>query len=275
VAFLARLGGRLSETYVFRVVKADTESQAGNYAGGLAFTAFVSMFPLMLGLLAIVGFAVSDPHARAQFETALLSFFPRDASRGLHDALSGIHRFSGVFGIIGLVGFVWTGSSLFTGMEWTLGRMTGVGQRDFLRQRAMALVMTVVFVVVVVLVVGVNSALALAGGLPVLGPALGFAVWTAFMLVVYRAVPERTYRLIQLLRGAVLAGALMELLTLIWPLYTRLVHGFNTYGAIFALFFVLATWLYFWAQFTLLGAVVNRMRAGEPSVPGLIARPRR
>jgi membrane protein len=273
MAMVKRLINWFLETYPGRLVQAYAGSQAGNYAGGLAFTAFISMFPLLLGLLAIVGFAIDDQHIRQEVEKALLSFFPSDATGSLHDALEGIHRYSGLIGIVGLVGLLWSGSSLFTGLEWTLGRMIGARQRDFLRQRAMTLVMTVLFFVVVVLVVLANTVLSLAGGAPALGALAGLVIWVFFMATVYRAVPNRTYRLAQALPGALVAGALMELLSLAWPAYTRLVHGFSTYGAAFALFFVLATWLYFWAQFLLLGAVINRMHAGEPTARGLVGSP--
>jgi YihY family inner membrane protein len=260
-------------TYPGRLIQAYAGSQAGNYAGGLAFTAFISMFPLMLGLLAIIGLVVSSAHAQAQVENALLGFFPRNESAALRSALRGIHQYSGVLGIVGLIGLLWSGSSLFTSLEWTLGQMIGARQRGFVRQRLMALVMTVAFVVAVVAAVGVNSIVALSRGVPALEALVGGVVWVAFMALLYRAVPNRTYRLAQLWRGALLAGALMELLTLAWPLYTGLVHGFSTYGKVFALFFVLATWLYFWAQFVLIGAVANRMRAGRPGARGLVAEP--
>ena len=154
---LNRIGAVLARTYPVRLAMAFGDSQAGNYASGLAFTSFVSMFPLILGLLAV----------------------------------------------------------------------------------------------------------------------LGLVVWLAFMTAIYRLVPNRTYTVRRMWPGVLLAGVLMEALTLLWPLYTRLTHGFNTYGSAFALFFVLATWLYFFALFTLLGAVANRMHAGGPSVGGLIATPTR
>ena len=69
--------------------------------------------------------------------------------------------------------------------------------------------------------------------------------------------------------GALLAGVLMEIVTLAFPLYAKLVHGFNTYGAAFALFFLLATWLFFICQFILLGAVL----IGEPKTGGAVASP--
>ena len=41
------------------------QSQGGNYAASLAYNAFLSMFPLILGMLAVVGLIVSDPSTRA------------------------------------------------------------------------------------------------------------------------------------------------------------------------------------------------------------------
>jgi uncharacterized BrkB/YihY/UPF0761 family membrane protein len=158
-------------------------------------------------------------------------------------------------------------------MEFALGRMVGARQRDFLRQRAMTILMTGIFGLAVVATIFVNSSLSILNGVAVLGPIVGLVVWMGFMSAVYRLVPNRTYRLRQTWPGIVLAATLMELLTLLWPLYTNLAHGFSTYGQTFALFFLLATWLYFLAQFILLGAVANRMHAGQPGAHGLIAAP--
>ena len=203
----------------------------------------------------------------------MLTFFPADARTTLIGTLDVVRQHSGLLGVIGIVGLLWSGSSLFVSMEFALGRMVGARQRDFLRQRAMTLLMTIVFVVAIVATIFVNSALSVVNGVAVLGPIAGLLVWAAFMAAVYRLVPNRTYRLKEMWPGILLAATLMELLTLLWPLYTNLAHGFSTYGQTFALFFVLATWLYFLAQFILLGAVANRMHAGQPHARGLIPAP--
>ena len=267
---------RLSTTYPGRLIQAYLASQAGNYASGLAFTAFLSMFPLIVGLLAILGLVTSDPSVRSQFlNGALANFFPSDphTQQTLADALDGVRRNSGLFGAIGIAGFLWSGSSLFTTMEYALGRMLGSGQRDFLRQRGMALVMTLLFAVSVAVTIGLNSSLALLGSVPHVQPLLGLLVWMLFMAAVYRFVPNRTYRLRQMWPGVVLAATLMEALSLVWTPFAALSHNFSTYGTTFALFFLLASWLYFLSQFILLGAVAIRMHAGAPAVPGLLATP--
>jgi hypothetical protein len=85
----------------------------------------------------------------------------------------------------------------------------------------------------------------------------------ALLVALYRFVPNRKLRLRDVLPGALLAGVLIEVLSLAFPLYARIAGGFNTYGAQFGLFFLLATWFYFLAQFVLLGAVLIRIRVGD------------
>ena len=95
----------------------------------------------------------------------------------------------------------------------------------------------------------------------------------ALLVALYRFVPNRTFRLPEVLPGALLAGIAIEVVSLAFPLYAWIAHGFNTYGAQFALFFLLATWFYLLSQLVLLGAVYNKFRLGEPATKGIIASP--
>jgi uncharacterized BrkB/YihY/UPF0761 family membrane protein len=105
-----------------------------------------------------------------------------------------------------------------------------------------------------------------------IGPAAGFLAMGALTLTIYRLVPNRTFRIRQLWPGAVVSGVLIELITLLFPLYAKLAHGFDTYGQSLALFFLLATWLAFLSQFILIGALWNRVRLGEKfTASGLLA----
>jgi len=264
---------RSRRSYPVHLWQAFANSHAGNFAAGLAFNAFMSMFPLLLGVLALVGVAAGSGERRTQFEKALLGFFPEDAHTALTATLNGVHEHAGLLGAVGFLGMLFGGGNLFTSMEFALGKIFGARQRDFLRQRLMALVMTSLFALAIVAVVSVNAALALTSSLAYLGAAVPTAVWIGFMLAVYRFVPNRTFAMADLWPGALLSGLLMEALSLLWPLYAGLSRGFTSYGATFALFFLLATWLYFWSQFVLLGAVANRLCLGPPRCKGIVASP--
>lgn len=257
-------------SFPVRLIKAYGQSKAGYHAAGLAFKAFMTMFPLMLGILVIVGLVIRNPHLEAQVRSTLVSAFPADARGTLNATLTGIKRRTGILAILSLGGLLWTGTGLFAFLEFVLNEMFGARQRDFLRQRLMGLVMVAVFVAAVVLAVLANAAVSIVPAVPFLGPVVGAVAMVAMMTVIFRVVPHRTFRLREVWKGALLSGVGIEIITLAFPLYAHLVHGFNTYGATFALFFLLATWLYFVSQLILFGAVLNRMLLGAPDLGGIV-----
>lgn len=256
-----------------RVLSAYGASQASNYASALAFAGFIAMFPMMLGALAIVGLLIRDPATEARFATLLLQLFPNSAQPQLLDALRGVKQSASWMGLVSLGGLIWSASGIFSTMEFALTQIFGTKQRDMLRQKAMGLVMMLLLVVAIGATVAAN---AIAGLFPmawVISLAIGAAVMVTLLVLLYRFVPNRTFRLREVLPGAILAGTLIELLSLGFPLYERVSRGFNAYGAQFGLFFLLAAWLYLLSQVLLLGAVYNRFRLGEPTKKGLIASP--
>ena len=252
------------------------ESQASNYALALAFAGFMSMFPMILGALAIIGLAIHDPATDSRFQLLILQTFPSSAYDELHRALRGVKESVGWLSVISIGGLLWSASSIFATMEFALTEIFGTRQRDMLRQRLMGLIMMLVLIVAIVLTVGINSLAALVP-VPLVATVTSFVIGSVVMIVLlvalYRFVPNRTFRLGDVVPGALLAGVLIEALSLGFSQYTRIAGGLNTYGATFGLFFVLATWFYLLSQLLLLGAVYKKFRLGEPATRGLIASP--
>lgn len=264
---------RLKGSRPFKVVGAYGESQAGNYANGLAFNAFMCMFPLILGILSVVGLVIQDEGVRQQVQDKLLGIFPGSAQPEIGRSLQQVHQSAGILGVISIVGLIWGGSNLFVAVEFALTRIFGTKQRDFLRQRAMSVVMMALFMVAVVATVAANALMNLIPFMAAAGPVIAAAVLVGILLVIYRFVPNRTFKLGEIWSGAVVAGIGIEIVTLLFPLYGKLMHGFNSYGAAFALFFLLATWLLFVSQLILLGAVWNRTGMRGFDASGLVPSP--
>jgi membrane protein len=256
-----------------RILSAYGASQASNYAAALAFAGFLAMFPMMLGALSVIGFLIRDPATEARFLHLLVQMFPNTAQPQLTDALTGVKQSAGWMGMVSLGGIIWSASGIFSTMEFALTQVFGTRQRDMLRQKGMGLVMMLVLVLAIGATVAANSIVNLFPMAWLVSLLLGALVMVTMLVLLYRFVPNRTFRLREVLPGAILAGVLIEVLTLAFPFYQRLSHGFNTYGAQFGLFFLIATWLYLLSQVLLLGAVYNRFRLGEPQKKGLIASP--
>jgi membrane protein len=272
-----KLIDRARNSVPFRVVAAFGESQAANYAAALAFAGFLAMFPMMLGILSIIGLAIRDPATEAHFQQLIVQSFPADAQPELLRALHGVKQSAGWIGLVSLGGLIWSATGIFGAMEFALTQIFGTKQRDMLRQKLMALVMMVVLVVALGITVAANWVAGyLSGHFPyawALSFVIGAAVMVAMLALLYRFVPNRTFSMAQVLPGALLAGVLIEALSLVFPLYSRFAGGFHSYGAQFGLFFLLATWLYLLSELMLLGAIYNRFRLGEPATKGLIASP--
>jgi membrane protein len=269
---------RVQRTTPVRVLNAFGESQASNFASALAFAGFMSMFPMILGALSLLGLAIRDPATELRAQMLILQVFPGNAQPELQNALHGVRQSAGWLGIVSIGGLLWSASSIFGTMEFALTEVFGTKQRDMVRQKLMGFLMMILLVVAIVITVGINSLVAfvpssfswIAGSLSLVTGAL---VMVGLLVLLYRFVPNRTFSLRQVLPGAVLAGVLIELLSLAFPLYGRFAGHFNTYGAQFGLFFLLATWFYLLSELLLLGAVYNRFRMGEPAKEGLIASP--
>ena len=278
-ARVQRLLQRARASVPARVLVAYGDSQASSYALALAFAGFMAMFPMILGALAVLGLAIRDPATEAHFQSLVLQVFPASAQPELQKAMTGVKQSAGWLGVISLAGLLWSAGSIFATMEFALTQIFGTRQRDLVRQRLMGLVMMLLLVVAIVVTVTINTALAF---FPLgswitwsVGFVAGALVMVALLVALYRFVPNRTFPLRDVLPGALLAGVLIEILSFAFPLYARIAGGFNTYGAQFALFFLLATWFYLLSQLVLLGAVFNRFRLGEPARLGLVASPMR
>jgi membrane protein len=274
---MRRLIQRAKSSTPFRVVTAFGESQASNYAAALAFAAFLAMFPMMLGALSIIGLAIRDPATETRFQTFILQMFPGNAQPELQQAIRGVKQSAGWMALVSLGGLVWSASGIFATMEFALTQIFGTKQRDMLRQKLMGFVMMLLLVVALAVTVAANAGAGyLSNFMPfawVVSFVIGSLVMVTLLVLLYRFVPNRTFKLREVLPGAVLAGVLIEALSLAFPIYARFAGGFNTYGAQFGLFFLLATWLYLLSELLLLGAVYNRFRLGRPAKKGLIASP--
>ena len=242
------------------IVMAYSASHASDHAAGLAFNAFLSMFPLVLGLIAMVGLFPQSDEIKGAVEKVLVGAFPPSEQAGILKSFQGAKSSAGTLAVASVLALVWTGTNLFASMEFALNQIYLSATRSFWRNRLMGLSMLGVFLVAVGLAVGVSTATAAAPASAIVAFIFGAVVMAAVLLVIYRYVPNRKSRFSELWPGALTAGVCIELLNFAFPTYVQLTHGVATYGRSFGFLFILGTWTYFLSMFLLFGAVMNRMR---------------
>jgi membrane protein len=235
-------------------------SHASDHAAGLAFNAFLSMFPLVLGLIALVGLFPQADDLMGAVEKVLVVVFPPSEQAGILKSFQGAKSTAGTLAVVSVLALVWSGTNLFASMEFALNQIYLARTRSFWRNRLMGLSMLGVFLVAVGVSVGGGSAIALAPQHTIVGFVFGALVMAAVLLVIYRYVPNRKSRFAELWPGALASGVCIELLNFAFPTYVQLTHGVATYGRTFGFLFILGTWTYFLSMFLLFGAVMNRMR---------------
>ena len=169
-----QLQQRFMRTVPGQVVTVFTSKQGPNWAVLLAWNALTAMFPILLLLVALLGFILDFAgFNQKSLVQDLVSVMPTAAARQeTLDALQGVKQHSGLFFFFGLITFLWSGSGLFSQMDQAFATIYGVQPRGFLPQKLMSVGMMLLFVVLVGLTLVSSSLLPLLKYVPLLPAAL-------------------------------------------------------------------------------------------------------
>lgn len=247
-----------------------SDDQVGNLTGLLTFYAFVSLFPLLLLLVTVLGFALRhDPALQQWVLRSALADFPviGDQLRGNIHALG-----RGPVGlVVGLAGSLLGARGLANAAQNVLNRMWAVPYNrrpgfpwSWLRSYAFIAVVGVgmaVTTLVADLAAGVGSG-PLSVGIRVAALLAAVAIgtltyWLALRLAIAAEVPGR-----QLWTGAVIGAVGWQVLQGVGGYYVthQLRHASTLYGT-FGLVLGLIAWLYLQARVTLYAVEVDVVRS--------------
>jgi YihY family inner membrane protein len=250
--------------FVFGVVKKYGDDNGGVLVSNLAYSAFVSLFPLLLVLATILGLIASaDPSFRASVvKNAVAGQVPL-IGKTLTENVDQLHRASVIGLIVGLLVLIWGATNLaqaglFTMQQvWNLPGPARPGYVQRLGRAALFLCLLGGGVVVTTglasLSTYLHNGLEFKIPLEVLTAAFNFGMYLgAFRALTAKGVPTRN-----LVPGAITGGILY---TVLQVLGTYLVHHFlhsdSVYG-VFAVVLGLLAWIYLAVEITVYAAEVN------------------
>jgi YihY family inner membrane protein len=249
------------------VLKKFGEDGGGQLAALVSYYAFFSLFPLLLLLFTVLGFALSGNRGlQDSIVHSTLAQFPiiGDQLKANVRSVDG----SGLGVVVGLVGALWGGLGAMQAAESAMNSIWDVPMRErpnFIEARLRALGMLVVLGGGVLLITLVGSATTAAHGLGpasiVVGLALSTVLGSLLLIAAFKVLTDRDLSWRQLVPGAVAGGIAWAVLQALGGLYVQhtLRGASQTYG-LFALVLGLLSWIYLQAQVFVLAAEVNVVR---------------
>lgn len=254
--------------FVFAVQKKVGDDNAGTLIAELAYAGFVSLFPLLLILLTVLGIlAGNDPALARAVERSTLAQFPIIGTE-LSKNITALHRHSAVSLAVGLVGLAWGATGLSNAAMHAMAEvwsLPGVARFGFLARTGRAFL----FLLVLALAVIVSGFLSGYGVLSGQGALVGTGaelvsavVGVGAYLVSFRVLTPKAVRLRQLVPGAVLGGIGWTVLQAAggYLVARDLKHAGDVYG-FFAIVLGLLAWLYLAARLAVYSAEVSSVLA--------------
>ncbi len=250
-----------------------------NNAAGLAFNLILSIFPLVIALLALIGLFLGRLDSAAQDLTIkqLSHLFPEITSsqKIIQPALTQLKKDSGILGIFAIVVSIFNGSRLFMFLQGCFDLIYHVRPRNVIVQNALSVVMVLLFVILVPIMVLASSLPAVVSSLlqktpqglllSVSGIVSGLIGAYVLFQVIYIVIPNQKISFRNSWRGAVVAAVLLELYLVLFPLYVTTFLG-SFASAVGVL--ILLIFFYYFALILFLGAEVNAFFAeGVRSTP--------
>lgn len=252
--------GRRS-SFVAAVIRKYGEDQGGQLAALITFYGFVSLFPLLLVLVTVLGFVLQgNPSERQRILEGTLGQFPIIRDQLKLQPLKG-----SVVGLaIGVAGSLLAGVGITAATQSAFNRMWHVPFKErpnWLRARLRGLRMLAILGTLAIVSTAAAGFVGSAGHsapLVLLGVAVALASNLALFMVAFKLLPAVELSWRELLPGVITATVFWQLLQHLGGLYVD--HELKRTGPLYGVFAVvlgLLAWLYLGAQLTLLAAEVN------------------
>jgi membrane protein len=236
-------------------------------AAMLAYYALLSLFPFVF-LAASLASWIGRPAETSALLRDLSHVLPGTSAHDLARLVRSLGSNATEIGLIGGVGLLWSSLGFLSALESGLNVLYGLPNRGFLHQKLVVLGLLAAGLIGLLagLTVVVTSQTALSQIAPGLshlaawriggGLAISTLTTLLFLMIVYRTLPNTELTSRQVLPGALIATALLQITFEALPLYVRSVEGLPALKA-FGGAAVLLVWLYLMGNVVLLGGAIT------------------
>ncbi len=240
-------------------------------AAAPAYAAVLSVFPLLIAVIALLSLLVDPVTAQNAVVRSLGPYVPEQSLLLVQQTLQSVVRTRGTAGLVGVLGLLWGASAMTGSLRHALNRVIGAPRRAYWRRKLADLVLVLIGGLLLGLSVLWSATLAalpaepvavltrwlgdarVARAVAVAGP--GFFSAAAFA-VAYRFLPHMRARASSIIASTLVGIILFEALKKAFVSYLRVVTSYPLIYGPLAGFIVFMFWVYLVALVVLFGAEV-------------------
>jgi membrane protein len=246
---------------------------AGDLAAAVAFNALLALIPTLLLTLSVAGIFFRFDRV---FETTIYTSFwglPDSAAGEAIETVLTARRSSSWLGVVSLAGFAWAGTGFVGCLSRSMNRIYGVPGCGYMceKRRGFFIIIAFAALFVLALLASTVPTLFVRQDLPVyfenwrlagiwyqlLGYLVAFLATALMFGMLYRLVPNADQLIADVWPGTLTAAGIFMVMAQVFPIYLRLLGGYNRYGVAFGLLSLLVAWFWVLAHVLLFGTYVN------------------
>ena len=254
------------------------------YAASVSFYALLSLFPVLLLSLSVLGWVTSDAVDRAIVLDFILQYFPQQFDF-IKTQLDAVRNSKVTFGVAGTVGLVWGAVGFFGAVSTAVNYAWGIEtQRSFWKHRLFSFVMlgfAGLILLLTLLLVSATQFVSASWAAVVVERFPGLLVLRSFTIryattllfifvvgLVYYVVPNAKVRFRDVWIGALITGLLWKAAIEAFSWYVHDMSSFTRVNGSIGIVVVFLVWVYTQAVILLYGveftAAYARLRRGRP-----------
>lgn len=249
-----------------RTIRAFGDHHGSDMAATVAFYGLLSLFPLILGLIALFGQFLPSDDVQKQLFDFLRRNVPGSVSF-IQRNITHVISLRGATGALGIIVLFWSGSSMFGAACRAINRAWNIPHdRPFYLSKLRDVTMVLGIGVLLMLSLGLTTLFTVLGDpiLPLrtlpfhIGPrGLQFLFTMVIFLLVYKFVPNTRVPWSSVLPGAITAAALTEIVKNLFIWYVRSFASYQSVYGSLASVIVLLVWIYISTIIIIIGAELS------------------
>ena len=249
--------------FIFRIAEELGKDNAGDMAASIAYYAFLSIFPLLLGIIAVLGIFLPSETVQTYIFDYAEQYLP-NSIQIIERNIDMIIEARGTLGVVSIIGLFWTGSAIFEAIGRAVNRAWNITKkRPYFIRKLRILLMSFSTGILFLISMAANtfSSIIPRIDLPVLDSLAiivvrltGFILLFIVITLLFRYMPNTKTSWRYIWPGAIFTTILFELARSIFTFYLSNFASYDmVYGSLAAIV-ILLVWIYFSALIFIIGA---------------------